>query len=349
MSCDAYACSSWGAVVLLDSDSESWWFRSTHFNVIQQVWTRDDCKVNYYWLCILCWQFHAASLPRLQSSSKNLLATELVAILQDIYILCDNQVISYCHVTRSFTRQTYVRHSNVHLDVRSCCSNVRMNVRRQSVLLLLFVCHRSVFLQPIRYIRGTPWPSYRVTSWSKIRSYRRMHTCTHDWSRKLAMRYNVPLVSHSASNALSGLIQLSTPCTFVNPHLKFIVNGFGFYAPFLRAFPFIAYLCRDHSGRTVLRNLMNRNTTIVCGTRRRCTNISNSLHWRPSDTKINANIKHSDINRNIKQNCDATARVLTTLTIQHLATFVPESKGTQLYLKGHMNHFEITSLVHHQQ
>lgn len=48
----------------------------------------------------------------------------------------------------------------------------------------------------------------------------------------------------------------------------------------------------------------------------------------------NSLIRHTDINRHIRQNCDATTRVLTTTTIQQLAERVPESKGTQLYLKA---------------
>ena len=42
-------------------------------------------------------------------------------------------------------------------------------------------------------------------------------------------------------------------------------------------------------------------------------------------------MKHTDITPLIKQNCDATARVLTEGTVIELATFVP---GTQLYLRA---------------
>ena len=45
-------------------------------------------------------------------------------------------------------------------------------------------------------------------------------------------------------------------------------------------------------------------------------------------------IKHTDITPHINQNCDATCRVLTDKTVQELATYVPEARGTQLYLKA---------------
>lgn len=47
-----------------------------------------------------------------------------------------------------------------------------------------------------------------------------------------------------------------------------------------------------------------------------------------------AEIKHSDITPHIKQNCDATARILTQKTVDLLAAHVPESTGTQLYLQA---------------
>ena len=48
----------------------------------------------------------------------------------------------------------------------------------------------------------------------------------------------------------------------------------------------------------------------------------------------NSSVRHSDINKHIKQKCDATTRVLTKQTIKDLAIHVSESKGTQLYLQA---------------
>jgi hypothetical protein len=47
-----------------------------------------------------------------------------------------------------------------------------------------------------------------------------------------------------------------------------------------------------------------------------------------------AEIRHSDITPHIKQNCDATARILTQNTVDLMAQHVPESTGTQLYLQA---------------
>ena len=44
------------------------------------------------------------------------------------------------------------------------------------------------------------------------------------------------------------------------------MEGFVFFSPFLRPdFPSIAYPCWDHSGRTLLRNLMNSKISVVAG------------------------------------------------------------------------------------
>lgn len=48
----------------------------------------------------------------------------------------------------------------------------------------------------------------------------------------------------------------------------------------------------------------------------------------------NSIIKHGDISPYIKQNCDATSRVLTQNTIEELQAHVPGSQGTQLYLQA---------------
>lgn len=85
--------------------------------------------------------------------------------------------------------------------------------------------------------------------------------------------YNLPLIGHctdSAANALKGLIMLASPHTFtknLTTEVKYIglpINGYCFFAPILRPpYPSIAFPCWDHSGRTVVRNLMNQNITIV--------------------------------------------------------------------------------------
>lgn len=138
-------------------------------------------------------------------------------------------------------------------------------------------------------------------------------------------------------------MQQASPDTYscLNKTLYFIglsIPGFRFYAPIFRApYPSIAYPCWDHSGRTVVRNLMNENITIVCGIlpnsgdglqcyQTACIQDLATLKSRNPKSLI----RHTDINRYIKQNCDATTRILTTTTIQQLAEYVPESEGTQL-------------------
>ena len=94
-------------------------------------------------------------------------------------------------------------------------------------------------------------------------------------------------------------------------------------------------------GRTTVRNLMNENITIVSGIppnsgdglqcyQTACIQDLATLKSRNPKSLI----RHTDINRYVKQNCDATARILTTTTIQQLAEYVPESRDTQLFLKA---------------
>ena len=86
-----------------------------------------------------------------------------------------------------------------------------------------------------------------------------------------AAAHNVSLIGHctdSASNSLNALIKLATPTGYLVKHkISFLglkLKGFYLYAPFFcNNFPSIAYACWDHSGRTVLRNLMNQNRTII--------------------------------------------------------------------------------------
>ena len=169
---------------------------------------------------------------------------------------------------------------------------------------------------------------------------------------KYAIRYSLPLIGHctdSAANALKALVTLATPSTYTkhcpSTSVKFLglpLPNFVFFAPFLRSeYPSIAYPCWDHSARTVVRNLMNSNITIVCG---ELENTSGGLQCYSTATIHDlhtlksrypaSTVKHSDINPLIKQNCDATTRILTKTTISELHAHVPESKGTQLYLQA---------------
>ena len=167
---------------------------------------------------------------------------------------------------------------------------------------------------------------------------------------KWALKYSLPVVGHctdSASNALSALILLATPSTYsvLDKAPMFIglsSANYRFYAPIFRTpYPAIAYPCWDHSGRTVIRNLMNENITIVCGILPstgdgiQCYQVAsvNDIHTLKR-RHPNSVVRHSDFNRYIKQNCDATSRFLTNKVIEELAEYVLESKGTQLYLKA---------------
>ena len=88
---------------------------------------------------------------------------------------------------------------------------------------------------------------------------------------KQCSHYGVPLVGHctdSASNALNALIQLASPTTFLRElSIKFVGlprQDVIFYASVLRGgYPSVAYPCWDHSGHTVLRNLMNKKFSII--------------------------------------------------------------------------------------
>ena len=92
-----------------------------------------------------------------------------------------------------------------------------------------------------------------------------------------AEKCSLPSVGHctdsasNALNALNALIFLASPSTYVLSELSLSFLGLSrqdyfFFAPFLRqAYPSIAYPCWDHSGRAVLRNLMNDRLTLVCG------------------------------------------------------------------------------------
>ena len=48
--------------------------------------------------------------------------------------------------------------------------------------------------------------------------------------------------------------------------------------------------------------------------------------------QLSCSIKYADITPEIKQNCDATTRVINQKVVADLKAHIPESKGTQLYL-----------------
>ena len=144
---------------------------------------------------------------------------------------------------------------------------------------------------------------------------------------------------------MKALIKLATPSGYLVEHkISFLglkLNGFNLYAPFFRSnFPSIAYACWDHSGRTVLRNLMNKNRIIIAQIQESSGSIAieyksiatvQDLHQlkRVFPASI---IKHGDISTRMHQNCDATTRVLTKTVITELQEHVPASNATQLYI-----------------
>ena len=167
-----------------------------------------------------------------------------------------------------------------------------------------------------------------------------------------ASLHDVSLIGHctdSASNSLNSLIKLGTPSKYlIDHHLSFIglqLKGYCLLAPFFRKkYPSIAYACWDHSGRTVLRNLMNRNRTIIAEVQEKDDPLANAIEYK-STASIHdlhhlkrvfpaSTIKHGDINIHVHQNCDATARVLTSNVIDELKVHVPTSNATQLYLQA---------------
>ena len=168
-----------------------------------------------------------------------------------------------------------------------------------------------------------------------------------EFERRAAM-HSLPLIGHctdSASNALNGLLFLASPSTYTLPgiSIKFLGlprSDYYFFAPFIRSsFPSIAYPCWDHSARTVLRNLMNNRLTLVCG---KLDNTAGFQNYEIADIQdlrklkllhpSSSSIRFGDITPEIKQNCDATSRVINEKVVHDLKTYLPGSKGTQLYL-----------------
>lgn len=150
-----------------------------------------------------------------------------------------------------------------------------------------------------------------------------------------ACRHGLSLVGHcmdSASNALNALLLLATPTRYlVGQNISFLglsLPDYFLFSPFLRtAYPSIAYPCWDHSGRTVVRNLMNLNRNIVSeviegpSSKLLSTATVQDLHQLKRVYPSTA-VKYGDITKHIRQNCDATSRVLTVKVITKLTDHV---------------------------
>jgi len=89
---------------------------------------------------------------------------------------------------------------------------------------------------------------------------------------KRASKYDLLLIGHctySASNALKVLIRNASPDTYnkLQPNVKYLrlnLDDFVYFASVLHTgYPCISYPCWDHSSRTSIRNLMNRNVQII--------------------------------------------------------------------------------------
>ena len=166
---------------------------------------------------------------------------------------------------------------------------------------------------------------------------------------KKAIKHSLSLTGHctdSASNSLNALITLATPTEHLVKELKVAYLGlqrtdYYLFAPFFRLYPSIAYPCWDHSGRTVLRNLTNSKREIVAE-RIDITSTSLPTVVAASVRDLHnlkllhpaSKIKFGDISPYIRQNCDATCRVLAQSVVNELATYVPGSRATQLYIQA---------------
>ena len=143
---------------------------------------------------------------------------------------------------------------------------------------------------------------------------------------------------------LSGLVKFASPSTYAELEVTFVGlkrQDFSLYAPMLRPnYPSIAYPCWDHSSRTAVRNLMNGNISIVSEILESDNNSDRSdktqlykvatihdlrklKHLHPGCA-----IKQADITPHVRQNCDATSRLLQLSTVNELEKYVPESHGT---------------------
>ena len=166
---------------------------------------------------------------------------------------------------------------------------------------------------------------------------------------KQSKSHSLTLVGHctdSAGNSFNALIKLASPLTFEKfvQQIRFVglkMKGFVFYAPILREFPSIAYPCWDHSGRTSIRNLMNQKIKIVAEVLpQSAENIQKYSLATIQDLKAlkakspSCKIRHADITPHIRQNCDATVRVISKATIEELKTHIPQANATRLYLQA---------------
>ena len=167
---------------------------------------------------------------------------------------------------------------------------------------------------------------------------------------KRAAKYDLPLIGHctdSASNALKALIKNASPNTYKNlqTDLKFLgldADDFVYFAPVLcSGYPCISYPCWDHSSRTSVRNLMNQNIQIVAKvlidekdgfTKYTLASIQDMKTLKCSNS--NAKVRYADITPHVKQNCDATIRVISKNTIDESGKHVPTAHGTILYLQA---------------
>ena len=177
------------------------------------------------------------------------------------------------------------------------------------------------------------------------------------WSHVLAMmltvdkharKHNLPLVGHcidSASNALGGLLKLASPSTYAEAGLETEFIGLrrnDFFAPILCPnYPTIAYPFWDHSSRTSVRNLMNGNISIVSEELDISNKSDNTNLYKVATIHDLRKLKHlhpgcsikqADITPHVRQNCDATSRVLQLSVVKDLQQYIPDSQGTQLYL-----------------
>jgi len=167
---------------------------------------------------------------------------------------------------------------------------------------------------------------------------------------KKALLYDLPLIGHStdsASNSLKALIKNASPTTFeaLEHPVRFLglpSDDFVYLAPILRkGYPCISYPCLDHSGRTSIRNLMNQNIQIVAGVLPDTTDDLQKYRLASiQDLKTlkyynpNSKVRYADITPCVRQNCDATVRVISKSTIDDLSQHVPSADETILYLQA---------------
>ena len=142
---------------------------------------------------------------------------------------------------------------------------------------------------------------------------------------------------------------LATPSNYevMDGRVKFlglIMKEFVFCASILqKEFPStsIAYPCWDHCGRTSLRNLMNKRIQIVAeiipNTMASASDgFAKYLITTVQDLKAlkkfypNSTVRQADITPHVRQNCDATVRVLSNTTLEELSKYLPCAKATYL-------------------